>query len=421
MAITPKRILKVIGWILGVVALLVLAVALYVQVRWDAKQERPVPALVAPKDSAAIARGEYIFKYQAQCWGCHAALGSDAQSAPSGGQAFDLSNVGPGFGIWYARNITPDVETGIGGWTDGEIVQAIREGVNKDRMTLFPVMPTDWYHGLSDEDALAIVAYLRSIPPLKNTVSVRTPSFFAKALFTFGVLKPKAALMQPVTAPPPGVTAAYGKYVAENRSGCIDCHTPRNLQTGEFFLDSLGAGSSIEFGEAEGTPLVSFARNITPDKETGIGEWSEEQFLAAVTKGMRPDGSVLSTHMPYAYYKFLTEQDLKAVFLYLKSLPPIKRSVPPTKYSRQFSEAKGVDRGKLLFTGRCQSCHGQNGKGATPTNVKLAEVAASLNDEELKAFIREGALDLKMPSFGKTLKEDELVDVVAFIRSWETK
>lgn len=419
MSTVGKRILKFIGWGLGIVAALLLLLVLYVQMRWDAKDGRTAPVFKAPTDSLTIARGEYIFKFQAQCWGCHQSPPRDANAAPNGGMLFDLSDAGPGFGKWYSRNITPDTETGLGGWTDGEIVQALREGLNKDRRTLFPIMPTDWYHGMADEDVLAVVAYLRSIPPVKNHVTEREPSFVAKALFTFGLMKPKEPITEPVTAPPRGITPEYGRYVSNHLAGCAECHTPRNLQDGQFYLDSLFAGSSFPMDSDEGNSIHSYARNITPDVETGIGSWSEDQFINAVTTGVRPDGTVLTPHMPYAYYKFWNEDDLKAVFMYLKTVPARKRTVPANEFDARLKTAQGSERGGLVFQSRCQVCHGENGSGAQPTNVKLAEVAASLNDQELKEFISSGQMNLKMPAYGKTLNDDELNDVVAFIRAWK--
>src|SRR5512140_1278701 len=121
-----KRPLK---WLVMTVAALValLAVlALYVELAWNKSDSRIALKMTAPHDSATIARGEYIFRHSWQCWGCHAA-NSDGNALPSGGRAFDLSSVGPGFGLYYSRNLTPDSATGLGAWTDGEIVQAIRE------------------------------------------------------------------------------------------------------------------------------------------------------------------------------------------------------------------------------------------------------------------------------------------------------
>lgn len=417
MSLAGKRILKILVWAMGIIVALLLVLVLYVQMRWDAADARPAPDMKAPVDSVTLARGEYIFKFQAQCWGCHQDPARDANAPPAGGYVFDLSNAGPGFGKWYSRNLTPDIETGLGGWTDGEIVQALREGLNKDRVTLFPIMPVDWYNGMADDDVLAVVAYLRSLQPVKNKVPQNEPSFATKALFSFKLMTPKDPIVTPVVAPLRGITPEYGRYLASNLSGCADCHTPRNLQDGKFYLDSLFAGSSFPF---EGD-ISSYARNITPDVETGIGSWNEDQFITAVTTGVRPDGTVLTPHMPYAYYKSWSMDDLRAVFMYLKTVPARTRAVPPSEFASALKTAQGVDQGKLLFKARCQSCHGENGGGAQPTNVKLAEVAASLNDNELKEFIGTGQMNLKMPPYNKTLSGDELANLVAFIRTWENK
>ena len=150
-----KRVLRIIAVIFTLLVIVLLGLAVYVLAAWDRLDERKPPQMTARRDSAAIARGEHIFKDTWQCWGCHASPASDGNSVPSGGQKFDLRKTGPGFGIYYSRNVTPDSATGIGAWTDGEIVQAIREGVRRDRHMLFPLMPVDWLKGLSDEDALA--------------------------------------------------------------------------------------------------------------------------------------------------------------------------------------------------------------------------------------------------------------------------
>jgi hypothetical protein len=152
MSTVGKRILEILGWVVGIVVALLVVLVVYVQMSWDAKDGRTAPNLKAKTDSATIAQGEYILKYQAQCWGCHNSSSRDISMAatgefgpPVGGFLFDLSEIGPGFGKWYLRNLTPDIETGLGGWTDGEIVQALREGLSKDRTTLFPNMPYAYY------------------------------------------------------------------------------------------------------------------------------------------------------------------------------------------------------------------------------------------------------------------------------------
>ncbi|HEX9007609.1 MAG TPA: c-type cytochrome [Bacteroidota bacterium] len=414
-----KRALKIAGTVLTVLVVIVLALAIYVHLSWDRTIDRPVPALSAPRDSASIARGEHLFKDTWQCWTCHASPATDGNAPPSGGMVFDLRATGPGFGLFYSKNLTPDSATGLGAWTDGEIVQAIREGVTRERRMLFPIMPVDWLKGLSDRDALALVAYLRSIPPVTDPVHANEPSFVAKALVAFGVIRPVPAITAPIAAPLPEPTPQYGQYFAMHGAGCADCHCPRNLSNGRFYDDSLFSGSSVAFGNPRLTPLTSYARNITPDNTDGIGLWNEGQFTNAVTMGLRPDSTVLDPHMPYSGYKALSDDELRAVYLFLKSLPPIPRAVPPTAFSPQLQNARGVERGKLIYQARCLTCHGTEGTGARPTSVKLTEVAGSMTDQELMDFIAAGQLNLKMPAFGKTLKPDELVDLVAYVRTWK--
>lgn len=414
-----KSILKAAVILLGLVVLLVLLVSAYVLTVWDSPETRPAPTLSGSRDSAAIARGRYLYSTTWQCGECHQSEGAAAGSPPSGGRVFDLREIGPGFGIYYSRNITPDSSTGIGLWTDGEILQAIREGIGKDRRLLFPIMPTDWLKDISDADGLAIVAYLRSLPPVHNPVSDREPSFAAKALITFGAIAPGPAIERPIVAPPVGTTVEYGQYLATAASGCADCHTPRNLQDGKFYLDSLFAGSSFPFGFDEGSPLPAYARNITPLVGSGIGGWTEEQFIGAVTGGMRPDGTVLSPHMPYAHYKQLTADDLRALYLYLTSIPAIQRATPPPTYSAEVRAAVGAERGKLLYAARCQACHGSKGMGEHVTSGRLAALMPFYSDQDFKEFVSAGQPALKMPGFGKTLSGRDLDDLLAYIRTWE--
>lgn len=412
-----KRVLKTLGWTAGIIVLLIVLLLAYIQFRWDSPNPRPVQELQAPSDSASIAHGRRIFTYQAHCWTCHQNPESKDHTIPAGGLLFDLTDIGPGFGKWYSRNITPDVETGIGTWTDGEIVRALREGLRKDGTPLFPIMPIDWFHNMADEDALSVVAYLRTLPPVKHVVPAREPSFMAKALFTFGAMGPKPPVLETIVAPPRSVTVEYGKYLSNNLADCADCHTPRNLQDGHVYLDSMFAGSSFAFGGGLEGPILAHARNLTPDAATGIGSWSEEQFMNAVTSGMRPDSTVLVPIMPYGIYKSWDEDELRAVFTYLKSLPAIPRKVPPVEFEASMTTTSGAEHGREIFRGRCQPCHGEKGVGALPTGVALADVVMSIDDADLREFITEGQLNLHMPAFGKTLSDGELTDLIAYLRT----
>jgi len=161
-------------------------------------------------------------------WVCHSDVGSEnPEGAQIGGTKFDLSGVGPGLGMYFASNLTPDQETDIGSWSDGELVRAIREGVDREGKMIFPIIPYQFYHGLSDGDALSLVAYIRSLDPVSHAVSENQYSFMAKALAGIRMVKPEFAVTEKITAPGQGPTAEYGEYLAWHASGCAECHVLR--------------------------------------------------------------------------------------------------------------------------------------------------------------------------------------------------
>ena len=421
MTTTTRRVLKVVLWIIAILIVLLVALGFYVNAAWDAPIERPVREMQASMDSLTIAHGEFLYKNRAMCWMCHSADGVNPNDAPSGGRVEDLSDFGPGFGRWYIPNITPDPETGIGQWTDGELVRLLREGIKKDGRPVF-IMPSERFNGLSDEDVLAIVAYLRSLPPVRNPISAHEPSLFAKALFSFGVMKPQPEVTMPIATPPSGITVEWGKYLTAHASLCMDCHSPVDLGTGQFYKDSVLVGGNFPFGKAGpgkpvDDPAFAFGKNLTPDEETGIGTWTEEDFLHSVRTGMRPDSVVVTNHMPYAYMGMWSEEDLRAVFAFLKTLPATRRSVSPTEFGPSITNTTGLERGKALFDTYCYLCHGKEGKGAPPTKLVLADLAQTIDDPTLKQFIVQGQINLRMPSFRKTLTSEQIDDVVAFIRT----
>ncbi|MBI3005497.1 MAG: cytochrome c [Ignavibacteriales bacterium] len=415
-----KRVLKMLGWTAAGILVLILLLVGYVSASWDKPVERRIPAMKAPRDSASIARGQFLYQTAAQCWQCHGENRGPG-GYPSGGAVEDLRDIGPGFGIWYIPNITPDIETGIGSWADGEIVRLLREGVKKDGRPAF-IMPSERFNGLSDEDVLSLVAYLRSFPPVKNVVPPHEPSIVAKALFTFGIIKAQPEVKDVIPTPAPGVTVEWGKYLTAHASLCMDCHSAVDLSTGQFYKDSLLSGGNFPFGkkgpgQPYDAPTFAFGKNITPDAETGIGTWTESQFLDAVRIGVRPDGTVLVGHMPYAYIGLWPENDLRAVYLYLKSVPAVNKRIPPVEFGKIFSEGRGVVLGAAIFDTYCKTCHGEAGKGAPPTKLVLAEIANTIDDATLEKFISQGQPSLRMPGFTKTLSKDHLGDVVAYIRT----
>ncbi len=410
-----RRLLKGIVILLGAIAVFAALTVLYVVVAWDRGVDRPSMNLIAPVSDAAIARGKHIYTYTAACWTCHAT--SDAPTLgepPSGGRVFDMRGVGPGFGFYYGANITPDPETGIGQWTDGELVRAMREGLSRDNRVLFPVMNYVFFHGMSDDDALAVVAYLRSLPPVRHEVPKRSPSFAAKALFAFGVLHPSEAVTSRVEAPPRGVSAEYGKYLAWHLSGCAECHTPRDPQDGSFDFSRAMAGGRFPFPERL---IETTGRNLTPDLETGLGAWTEEQFLTAMKRGARPDGTVMTPFMPWPLYAQWDETDLRAVWTYLRSLPAEAHEVPRGRLINAAATGRGAERGHALYSVYCHTCHGEQGQGTPLTGPVLIDRVKNDDPESVAETVAAGLGPKKplMPSWRHTLSPDQIADIITYL------
>jgi mono/diheme cytochrome c family protein len=329
-----------------------------------------------------------------------------------------MRKVGPGFGYVFGTNLTPDPETGLGAWSDGEIVRAVREGVSRDGRVIFPVMAYQFYHGLSDDDALALVAYLGSLAPVRNVVPRRRLSYVAKALIAVSFIKPESPITGPVRAPAVGPTVPYGEYLAWHASGCAECHSPRDPRTAALDTTRVLAGGLFPFPEEH---FVTTGSNLTFDGKTGIGRWSEDQFIAAVQTGIRPNGSVLLPFMPWPSYSRWSRDDLHAIWLYLQSLPPVVHEVPSSRLVNAAEAVTSAQRGEVVYRAYCVVCHGQAGDGSSFTTVSLAQVARDLDDDALAGFIGEGVPGSAMPAFQKTLSEEQVRAVIAFIRAWHAQ
>jgi len=225
----------------------------------------------------------------------------------AGGSWFEMDGVEA-----YSANITSDRQTGIGKWSDRELIKAIREGRRPDGSTIGPPMPLEHYRYLSDRDVWAVVTYLRTVRPVSNGVPRSTyrdplPPYFGPPITN-------------VPEVPRANRLAYGAYLAGPAGRCIECHTPMSSLGGRDFANRLGAGGS-RFEGAWGTVVSS---NLTPDRETGIGQWSDGEIKTAIRKGVRPDGTRLKGPMPISHYATITDEDVDAIVAYLRSLPPLK-------------------------------------------------------------------------------------------------
>jgi mono/diheme cytochrome c family protein len=263
-----------------------------------------------------VARGKYIFGATGGC-GCHTKPASKAINA--GGRRYD----GP-FGTVYASNITPDRQHGIGGWTDDQVITAIRLGRRPNGDRLIPVHPYTVFNGMAEGDLRALVAYLRSLPaidqpnqPKRITVPMFESVFLPAWLAAFA---PRET--PPTSAPTGGV--ARGEYLVRVLGHCGECHTPRGVT-------QATDNSRFLAGNPKG-PEDSIVPNITPDKDTGLS-WSEDEIVEYLATGGKPDGDVAGGLMgeviegTTAGYKDLTKADLQAIAKYLKTVPPIRHRV----------------------------------------------------------------------------------------------
>jgi mono/diheme cytochrome c family protein len=272
-------------------------------------------ALVATGAQAEtrLERGAYLVTTLGACGNCHTPRDAKGETvagmALAGGFEFDEAALGHIVG----SNITPDQETGIGNWTEGQIVNALRNGKRPDGSIIGPPMPIEMYRGLSDRDAEAIAAYLKSLKPVRRAV--------ARSTYKIPLPPAYGPVVGHVAEPDRKNKIAYGAYLAGPVAHCMECHTQRIK--GELQRDRLGGGGR-ELPDFGNPGAVTVSRNITPDPEDGIGQWSDADVKRAILVGKRPDGTPLTRTMPFAAYNKMTSDDVNAITDYLRSLPPMK-------------------------------------------------------------------------------------------------
>jgi mono/diheme cytochrome c family protein len=279
--------------------------------------QAPAEALVEriPDASDRLTHGRYLVETIAGCGNCHTPHlldGSlDASMALAG--AFVIEE--PVFKA-YARNITPDMETGIGSWSEDDIVKALREAVRPDGRVLGPPMSFHFYNKLSDNDAYAIAAYLKTVPAIRNVV-------------------PESTFQIPLMAQPPASNVPdvprddpvkYGEYLAGPVGHCMDCHTTYVM--GVIDYAQLGRGGNV-YTRPFIYDWAAVSANITPHPEAGLGAWTDAEIKRAITQGVSRDGRTLLPFMPYGLYAKMQESDLDALVGYLRSIPPLGPAVPP--------------------------------------------------------------------------------------------
>jgi len=265
------------------------------------------PAAVG-QDAKLIERGAYLMNSIVACGNCHVRRDKDWRPLPelglSGGMVFDEEPFKA-----YAGNITPDPETGIGKWTDAQIIRAFREGIRPDGTVIGPPMPIAFYRGISDDDARALVAYLRAQPAVQHVVP--KSEYRMKLPPAYG-----PPIKERIVAPPRGDLVKYGAYLAGPLGHCTDCHTP--WVQGIPDMKQVGAGGN----PLKGPWGVSISRNLTPH-ESGLRNWGDAEIARAVRTGVSRDGSALRPPMAFGWYKNINDDDMKALIAYLRSLKPL--------------------------------------------------------------------------------------------------
>jgi len=288
-------------------------------------QARPLTARTFERTPQRLERGRYIANVLTGCMYCHTPHDWNAPGLPflpgkeGAGEVEPYSDL-PGRIV--APNLTPDPETGAGLWTDDQLARAIREGVGHDGRALFPLMPYMNYRRMSDEDLASLIVYLRSLPPLRNPLP-KTEIIFPVKYLIRGVPQP---LTSPVPDLPSTASAVErGAYFAK-MAGCGDCHTPQEKGRE---LPGMAFAGGTAFSGPWGYVVTA---NITPDP-SGISYYDESLFLGVMRTGF-VKARKLSPIMPTSVLKNAQDDDLKAIFAYLRTLKPVQHRVdnsePPT-------------------------------------------------------------------------------------------
>jgi len=316
------KILKITGYVVGVIAILITGLLSYV--KFALPDVGPSPEIKVEITIEKMERGNYLANHVMLCMDCHSTRDWSLFSGPmisgtegKGGETFDQKLGFPG--KYIAPNITP---FRLKNWTDGEIFRAVTSGVSKDGRALFPIMPHHLYGQLDKNDIESVIAYIRSLKPIENETEISSSDFPMNFIINTIPKKPSFSKI-----PQQSDKINYGKYMI-TAAGCIDCHTKSDK--GEF-VGELYAGG-FEFKLQDGSIVRS--ANLTPDKTTGLGNWTSEQFINRFK--MYVDSSYVNqkvtpgrfqTVMPWTMFSGMNKADLEAIFAYLQSLSPVKNQV----------------------------------------------------------------------------------------------
>ena len=371
-----------------------------------------VPAALA--QASLVERGAYLAR-AADCMACHTTQGGKEYA---GGLGFKLP-----FGTLYSTNITPDKETGIGNYSDQDFLNAVHRGIRRDGVRLYPAMPFTSYTYMTDADALAIKAYLFSLPPVRASIPANTLTFPFNQRWTmifWSALFSPDRRFEPDTSKSPEWNR--GAYLTEALAHCGECHTPRNL--------AFALNNRQKFAGAVTAGWRAF--NISSDRNTGAGAWSDDDLVSYLSIGHADSHGTASGPMGEAVdhsLSHLAQQDIRAVVAYLRTVPAIASPdlpatlAPPAPASHRDGRGTADPRGKMVFEGACVGCHGWTGEspispfatltGTWAVNDPSATNVAQIVISGTKRRTPPGAVS--MPAFGSSHSDAEIAAVANYV------
>jgi mono/diheme cytochrome c family protein len=364
------------------------------------------------KSASLLERGEYL-THAADCVVCHTAK----DGVPfAGGRAFVLP-----FGTLYSTNITPDVDTGIGSYTNANFLDALHKGIGRGNTKLYPAMPDASYTYMSDADALAIMAYLFSLKPVHAPAPKNTLVFPFNQRALMGLWW---AFFNPDKRYEPNLERSpewnRGAYLAEAMAHCGECHTPRNL--------AFALNNRKKFAGAVQSGWDAY--NITADPKSGVGEWSEEDLAQYLSSGHADRGTAAGPmgEAVDASLSRLKSSDISALVTYLRTVPAVaSENLPEPKRTPapalQAGDASRESHGKAVYEGACAGCHGWTGLSpvipfATLTGTRAVNDPTANNVAQviIAGGQRHYAVDSdNMPAFGGTYSDAEIAGVANYV------
>ena len=374
----------------------------------------PTGAPAALAQASLVERGAYLAR-AADCEACHTTQDGKPYA---GGLPFKLP-----FGTLYSTNITPDKETGIGNYSDQDFLNAVHRGIRYDGVRLYPAMPFASYSYMTDDDALAIKAYLFSLPPVRAPAPENTLSFpFNQrwAMTFWSAVFNRDSRFAPDTSKSPEWNR--GAYLSEALAHCGECHTPRNL--------ALALDNRRKFVGAVAAGWRAY--NITSDNAPGIGAWADDDLVSYLAIGHANGHGTASGPMGEAVdrsFNYMVGEDIRAVVAYLRTVPPITSPdlpatlAPPAPPSHKQGGGTQEARGKMVFEGACVSCHGWTGESpispfATITGAWAVNDPTAINVAQvvIHGTKRHKPPDaISMPAFGDAYSDDEIAAVANYV------